>query len=40
MKQPTGRSELKHMLSRNDGRACQRGAVGNSVFSSVQLSQP
>lgn len=39
-KQPTGRSELKHMLSRNDGRACLQGAVGNSVFSSVQLSQP
>lgn len=40
MKQPTGRSKLKHMLSRNYGLACQRGAVGNSVFSSVQLSQP
>lgn len=40
MKQPTGRSELKHMLFRNYGWACQRGAVGNSVFSSVQLSQP
>ncbi len=40
MKQPSDCSELKHMLSRNYGWACQRGAVGNSVFSSVQLSQP
>lgn len=39
VKQPTGRSELKHMLFRKDGRACLRGAAGNSVFSSIQPSQ-
>ncbi len=32
MKQPTDRSELKHMLSRNYGWACQRGLWGILCF--------